>query len=211
MAARNRRRESDPTPFCRCPGGDPAAHPTPNTQRPHTQRPNTQRSAAASPRVHIPQLRLYRGEALDWGFQMRYRDPRRVTSSSTCPPGGDPAAHPTPNTQRPTPNTQRPNTQRSAAARPRAHIPQRRLYRLEVLDCAFQIRYRGLRKVTSSTCPPGGDPAAHPTPNTQRPKSGLCTQHPTPRRSNAQRQSPKPSGSRPRSSVRVMRPIKRRS
>jgi hypothetical protein len=165
-------------PFVGCPGGDPAAHPTPNTQRPNTQRPNTQRSAAASPRVHIPQLKLYRREALDWGFQMRYRGLRKVTSSSTCPPGGDPAAHPTP-------NTQRPNTQRSAAARPRAHIPQRRLYRREVLDCGFQIRYRGLRKVTSSsTCPPGGDPAAHPTPK-------KWSVHPTPNAQAVQRPTPK--------------------
>jgi hypothetical protein len=53
-AARNRRRESDPTPFWGVPGGDPAANPTPNTQRPT---PNAQATQRPTPNAR-PQLAL---------------------------------------------------------------------------------------------------------------------------------------------------------
>ena len=103
-AARNRRRESDPTPFWGAPGGDPAAHPTPNAQTPNAQ--NTQRSAVASPGVHLSRRPLRRRGVLDRGFKTCYRSPRKVTSSPTSCGGVTlPPKHPTPKT----PNAQTPN------------------------------------------------------------------------------------------------------
>ena len=153
-------------PFGGAPGGDPAAHPTPNAQR-----PNTQRSAIASPRVHLPRPPIWHRKVLERGSKTCYRTPRKVASSSTCAAG---VTLP-PNTQRPTPNAQRPNTQRSPIASPTVQLPRLSLCRRDVLERGFKTCYRSPRKVTSSSTSAAGATLPHPTPNTQRPTPNAQT------------------------------------
>ena len=114
-AARNRRRESDPTPFKRRTPGRPCLapntqHPTPKhptPKHPTPKHPSTQRSAVAIPTGHLQRRWLYRPDVLDEGFQTSHRSPGKATSSppwSTQHP--TPTQHP-PNTQHPTPNARR--------------------------------------------------------------------------------------------------------
>jgi hypothetical protein len=105
-ATRNRRWESDPTPFWGVTRGRPC--------RP----PNAQRPAAASPALHLAQRRAYHRGAHERGFRTLYRSRSKVASSPVNAPGvALPHAQrptpkrpqrPTPNAQRPTPNAQRP-------------------------------------------------------------------------------------------------------
>ena len=152
------------------PGGDPAAHPTPNTQHPT---PNAQK---INPHGSRRQPEGY------------FRTTCRGALQSI--PSGDlvvvalehptPKKHPTPNAQHPTPNTQRPNTQRSAIATPTGHLQRRRLYRRDALDRGFQTGYRSPGKVTSSSTRPPGvtlPRTQRPTPNAQHP----TPKHPTPK------------------------------
>ena len=85
-AARNRRRESDP-----------AVHPTP------TANTHVATATARLPRCLV-QLRRCSTGAFERCIELS-----EIRWSPTQRPGGDPAVHPTPNTQRPQP-TQRPRT-----------------------------------------------------------------------------------------------------
>ena len=97
-AARNRRRESDPTPFLKArPGGDPAVHPTP-----------TANTHVATATARLPRCLVQLRRCLTGAFE-RCIELSEIRWSPTQRPGGDPAVHPTPNTQRPQP-TQRPRT-----------------------------------------------------------------------------------------------------
>ena len=201
-AARNRGRESDPTPFWEGTRGRPCRKPNAQNPTPNAQRPKTQRSAVASPTVHLTRCLLCRRDELERGFKTCYRSPRKVTSPPTQRPGVTlpRIQRPTPN---PTPNAQTPNAQKM---NPYGSRRQR--------EACFRTTYEGpSQSITSGdlvvaalehpTYPtPNNWSVRNPTPKTQRPSD------PTP---NAQRQNTNPFGSRPRSSVRVMRPLKRRS
>jgi hypothetical protein len=99
-ATRNRRWESDPTPFwggtrgrpCRPPNAQAPKRPTPK------HGPNTQRPAAASPALHLAQRRAYHRGAHERGFRTLYRSRSKVASSPVNAPGVA-----LPHAQRPTP------------------------------------------------------------------------------------------------------------
>ena len=117
------------------------------------------------------------------GLHPIHRDFRKVASSSTRPPGGDPAAHPTPNTQRP--NTQRPNTQRPNTQRPKMSLCQSRRRRGGCLGATSRDASQSIRPVdlvvaalehpTQHPTPPGRPCRAPNAQSTQRPSG-----HPTP-------------------------------
>lgn len=196
-AARNRGRESDPTPFWEGTRGRPCRKPNAQNPTPNAQRPKTQRSAVASPTVHLTRCLLCRRDELERGFKTCYRSPRKVTSPPTQRPGVT-----LPRTQRPTPNPT-PNAQTPNAQKMNPYGSRRQR------EACFRTTYEGpSQSITSEdlvvaalehpTYPtPNNWSVRNPTPKTQRPSD------PTP---NAQRQNTNPFGSRPRSSVGVMRP-----
>ena len=101
-AARNRRRESDPTPFLKArPGGDPAVHPTP-----------TANTHVATATARLPRCLVQLRRCLTGAFE-RCIELSEIRWSPTQRPGGDPAvSHPTPKrpnaqaTQHPTPKNE---------------------------------------------------------------------------------------------------------
>jgi hypothetical protein len=144
-------------------------HPTPKHPTPKTWSVlNTQRSAIASPTVHLPRPSLYRRNALERGFKMCYRSPRKVTSSSTCSAGAT-LPHPTPNTQRPMPNTQTPNAQKMNpyGSRRRLRACFRRTHRgpsqsvtsADLVVAALEYPTPNAKVQLNGRVLPGGDPA----------------------------------------------------
>jgi hypothetical protein len=162
-ATRNRRWESDPTPFWGVTRGRPC--------RP----PNAQRPAAASPALHLAQRRAYHRGAHERGFRTLYRSRSKVASSPVNAPGValPHAQRPTPKRpQRPTPNAQRP---RDPNAQRQSRKPLRMEYRaaLSVLRAPSDAVRRPARRETSpstSVNVPGRAPslASNPWPRHDR-------------------------------------------
>ena len=187
-AARNRRRESDPTPFLKArPGGDPAVHPTP------TANTHVATATARLPRCLV-QLRRCSTGAFERCIELS-----EIRWSPTQRPGGDPASiqRPTPNALAVHPTPKNPRTNPLRIATPTSGVLQNDLRRH--LSKYLARRPRRRRPIA---------PNAHSQPNAQNvARASRPNAHSPP---DTQRQNPNPFRSMPHSSLGANRRLRPR-
>ena len=187
-AARNRRRESDPSPSLKArPGGDPAVHPTP------TANTHVATATARLPRCLV-QLRRCSTGAFERCIELS-----AIRWSPTPRPGGDPASiqRPTPNALAVHPTPKNPRTNPLRIATPTSGVLQNDLRRH--LSKYLARRPRRRRPIA---------PNAHSQPNAQNvARASRPNAHSPP---DTQRQNPNPFRSMPHSSLGANRRLRPR-